>query len=54
MKYEPKENEIILYDDGNQWKEGVWRNGAVFSPVCGYVRNAPRVIKMPPYGKTKD
>lgn len=53
MKYEPKENEIILYDDGESWREGIWRNDAVFSPVHGYIKGDVRVMRMPNYGKGK-
>lgn len=52
--YEPKENETILYDDGTSWREGIWRDGNVFSPVHGYIRNECRITKMPPYGKGRN
>ncbi len=51
MKYEPKENEIILYDDGESWREAYWRHGTVFSPLHGYIRGDVRIMKMPSYGK---
>lgn len=54
MKYsfQPKEEEVLLYDDGAGWRECTYRRGGFYSAFKGVVY-PDRIMKMPTDKKEK-